>query len=163
MTNIVETKVKGWQQQYGYFEIRCKVPPKGKMFWPAFWLWGNDWPPEIDIFEFMAKEDVETGNSSEISMTLHWGQGNDVYHGQLGRKLKGVNWDENYHIYACKWEWDSVTFYIDNVAVYKNIYNVASNKMSILISNGASWDYIPQASDLPGIFYVDYVRAYQQT
>lgn len=41
-----------WAQTYGYFEITAKMP-RGKGYWPAFWLAhaGIGWPPEIDVVE----------------------------------------------------------------------------------------------------------------
>lgn len=162
---------KGYEQNYGYYEIRCKVPPQGKLFWPAFWLWGQTWPPEIDIFEFMSTEDIGTSHTKGISMTTHWGyqgkQNSSNYFGsQIGRtyrKLFGisVNWDENYHVYACNWTPQYIDFYIDDVRVYRNIYNVPSNKMSIQINITGYNEQLPKDSDLPGVYIVDYVRAYK--
>jgi len=57
-----------YKKKCGYFEIRAKIPPKGIKYWPAFWLLPSEsWPPEIDIFEFMAPED-----SKRMTMTYHW-------------------------------------------------------------------------------------------
>lgn len=163
---------KGWEQAFGYFEIRCKPPKQGKLFWPAFWLWGNTWPPEIDIFEFMSKEDIGEDHTKGISFTSHWGyEGKEIKTGffgtQLGktyRKLFGssVNWDEYYHVYACKWSPYCIKWYIDDKCVYQTIYNIPTNKMSICVSNGAYVNEPPTDSDLPGDFTVDYVRAYKR-
>jgi hypothetical protein len=39
---------------YGYAEIRAKVPTGvGNGIWPAFWMLGNGWPPEMDIAEWL--------------------------------------------------------------------------------------------------------------
>src|SRR5215472_4060226 len=55
-----------FRQQYGYFEMRAKLP-RGKGIWPAFWLLPADleWPPEIDVME-------SVGDPSKVYMTLHW-------------------------------------------------------------------------------------------
>jgi hypothetical protein len=167
-----EKTSKGYQQNYGYFETRCKVPAKGKLFWPAFWLWGNTWPPEIDIFEFMSTEDIHTDHTKGISITTHWGydgkqNSSRLFGSMLGRsyrKLFGisVNWDEHFHVYACNWTPHYIDWYIDDIRVYRNIYNVPSNQMSITIGIGAWVDQPPTDADLPGEFLVDYMKAYKK-
>ena len=56
-----------FDQQYGYFEAKIKVP-KGNGLWPAFWMMPyHAWPPEIDIMEILGR-DTDT-----MYMTNHWG------------------------------------------------------------------------------------------
>ncbi len=162
---------KGFEQQYGYYETSCKVPPNGSTFWPAFWLYGNVWPPEIDIFEFMSIGDVDTDHSKGISMTTHWGtpgkKGMKGVATQLGRTLRNflgtsVNFDEHFHIYACKWEWNYIEWYIDNVAVYRTTYNIPDNKMSVVINNGAKVGMLPKDEQMPQDFIINYVRVYEK-
>lgn len=162
---------KGFEQQYGYYETCCKVPPNGLTFWPAFWLYGATWPPEIDIFEFMSSDDIDTGHSKGISMTTHWGTPGkkSMKSGvatQLGRTLRkclgvSVNFDEHFHIYACRWEWNYIEWYIDNVPVYRTMFNIPNNKMSIVINNGAKKGKLPKDEQMPQDFVVKYVRAYE--
>ena len=161
---------KGFNQQYGYFETNCKVPPNGLTFWAAFWLYGANWPPEIDIFEFMSGEDVGTDKTKGISMTTHWGSENKFgmkKATQLGRTLRkflgiSVNFNEHFHTYACKWEWDYIEWYIDNVAVYRSPFNVPDCQMHIVISNGAKVGKLPKPHQMPQDFIVNYVRAYKK-
>jgi len=161
-----EIVTKGFEQQYGYFEIRCKPPKQGIKFWPAFWLYGT-WPPEIDIFEFMGADDVGKDYTKSITFTDHFGTPGKVgkigFLGtQLGRTLKGINWDEKFHTYACRWEWNYVEFYIDNVAVYRIVYNVPNNKMSVIVNTAGNLGYLPEKSELPADFVVDYIRVYER-
>jgi len=159
-------------QNYGYFEICCKVPPNGRTFWPCFWLWGNSWPPEIDIFEFMDEKDVNTNHTTSMSMTLHWGLDNKVnkskyFSSQLMRTLRkflgvSLNFDERYHTMAIDWTPEYIDFYLDDVKVYRAIYFIPSNKMGITASvSVADLNVKPKDEDLPAYFFIDYIRAYK--
>jgi beta-glucanase (GH16 family) len=157
----------GFEQAYGYFEIRCKPPTQGMKWWTAFWLYGNGWPPEIDIFEFMGTSDVGKDYTKSITFTDHFGnpgkKGNQKFLGtQLGRNLKGIDWSKEFHTYACKWQYDYVQFYIDNIAVYRIIYNVPTNKMNILVNTAGNLKHLPKPEELPGEFIVDYIRVYEK-
>jgi len=163
----------GWlnskfDQQYGYFEIRCKPPKQGLKFWPASWLYGSCWPPEIDIFEFMSKSDVGKDYTKGITFTNHFGAPGKIgmkskFLGtQLGRNLKGINWNEDFHTYACRWEWNYVEFYIDNIAVYRIVYNVPDIKMNIIVNTAGNLETLPTPGELPVDFIVDYIRVYKR-
>jgi len=159
---------KYFEQAFGYFEIRCKPPKQGLKFWPAFWLYGNSWPPEIDIFEFMSGSDIGKNYTKGISFTTHFGtpgkKGMKGFFGtQLGRELKSkVDWSEDFHTYACRWEWNYIEWYIDNVAVYKTIFNIPTNKMSICVNNAGYLGHLPEKDELPADFVVDYIRVYER-
>lgn len=53
LLSSTDPKGNGFTQQFGYFEMRAKLPP-GPGLWPAFWLIANrdpDTSAEIDIME----------------------------------------------------------------------------------------------------------------
>ena len=64
--------------QYGYFEIRCKLPVHEGAF-PAFWLWGyNDGRyEEIDMLEYMGNitYTIHTRHTLGIRMSTIWVSG----------------------------------------------------------------------------------------
>ena len=157
-------------KKYGFFETRCKVPPHGKLFWPAFWLWASNagWPPEIDIFEFMSEKEINRNYSKQITMSSHFGKegksGRPGFLGtQLGRSLKGIDWSRNFHTYSCRWEWNYIEWYIDNVAVYRTSYHVPTCNMRVVINNGYLANHEVMENYLPQALVVDYVRVYEKS
>src|SRR4029450_6042357 len=66
-TSGLMTTFEKFSQRYGWFEVRCRVP-RGRGFWPTFWLLPEPlgWPPEIDIFEVKGQE------PTRIYLTHHW-------------------------------------------------------------------------------------------
>jgi len=158
----------GFDQQYGYFEIRCKPPTQGLKWWTAFWLYGSTWPPEIDIFEFMSTSDVGKDYTKGISLTTHFGtpgkkEKTGYFGTQLGRTYNNrIDWSKDFHTYACRWEWNYVEWYIDNVPVYRQIYNVPNNKMSVIVNTAGDLGYLPEPSEMPADFVVDYIRVYER-
>jgi beta-glucanase (GH16 family) len=55
--NSIKPDATGFAQQYGYFEMRAKLPD-GPGVWPAFWLIGTDrsfGTAEIDVMEYYGK------------------------------------------------------------------------------------------------------------
>jgi len=158
-------KDKFFEQQYGYFEIVCKVPEGGKTFWPAFWLWGNGWPPEIDVFEFMATEELDKKESKYITMTSHFGTPGKLHMTKStmkGRRLRGVDFSKEFHTFAVKWEWNYIEWYIDHIPVYRIIDNIPTNKMHIVVNTASKFGHIPSDDVLPGTLIVKRITAYEE-
>ena len=88
---------------YGKYEIRCKIP-KGKGFWPAFWMYGegiNNRNNEIDVFEFW------DNNSSDHNMTVH-------YDGSMCHSdYNGPDYSKNFHIFTIVWDNYKIEWYVD--------------------------------------------------
>jgi hypothetical protein len=84
-----------------------------------------------------------------------------------GRRLKfcGKNFLANdYHIYACEWTEDKVTWYIDNLAVYVLDKHIPDRNMFALINSNYTYNIDgPVPSELPMSIYCDYIRAYKKT
>lgn len=164
---VITTKSK-FAQQYGYFEIRCRLP-KGKGLWPAFWLLPQkDKKPEglqgwyeIDVFEVLGHD----------TTTVHM---NNIFpgKGKNGSKMvsyKGVDVSKGFHTYGLLWEPGRTRIYIDGVQRYDNTEGVPDQEMYLLINTAvggawpSSWKQEPDGTTPhPSFFDVDYVRAWKQ-
>jgi serralysin len=144
-----------FSQEYGYFDIRAKLPA-GQGFFPAFWLLpeNGSWPPEIDIFEQLSK-DPDTLYMSTLS-------------GQTGSTVTVHNLvhvdnaTTEFHDYGLLWTATQLTWYVDGVAVATEATPADMNTPMYMIMNlavGGSW-----AGAADGIsssqMEIDYVRAY---
>jgi beta-glucanase (GH16 family) len=113
----ITTKGK-FQQKYGRFEARLKIPA-GQGFWPAFWMLGDtgnfgEWPDcgEIDIMEAIGSR---PGNVEGTA----WGKGFPD-HGLGGdhTMAKGVKLSSGFHTFAVQWSATSIAWYVDKIRYY---------------------------------------------
>jgi len=156
----------GFSQQYGYFEIRTKLPP-GPGVWPAFWLCssynrrdksaGKDGSVEIDIFEYYGR------TPSSFTATIHVWQPKP--HRSEGSTIttKAQEPSSGFHKYGCLIDREWITMYFDGIEVWKGRTPPEHNKPLMLLLNlalGPGWpiDKTPN----PSIMEVDYVRVYAQ-
>ena len=154
-SGLVETKGK-FQQKYGRFEIRAKLPATRGM-WPAHWLMpttGN-WPPEIDIMEMVGHK------PHTIFGTIHWGQwpANRYY----SQAYKGPDFSEDFHIFSIEWQPKSIKWFVDGEEYSEVKLNVPDSTF-YLILNTAVGGMMPGNPDETTIFPqyhdIDYVRIY---
>ena len=157
---------KGFAQQYGYFEMRAKLP-SGWDTWPAFWMLdqaskvcGHTCTPnvhgEIDIFEYISRD------QANISSTLHDWVAGTVIATQISN-LPTVPADGNFHTYGMDWTVDTISFFYDNVPVFHTPTPPSMKQPYYLILDlgiGSGW---PTTQTTPvNDMQVAYVRAFQQ-
>ena len=163
-----------FEQQYGRFEARIKIP-YGQGIWPAFWMLGNNsgpvgWPTcgEIDIMENIGKE------PAMVHGTIH-GPG---YSGAAGIgssfSLARGRFADDYHLYAVEWEPNLIRFYVDS-----NLYATRTPAelpqgtkwvydhpffMILNVAVGGDWPGPPDTTTVfPQTMLVDYVRVYRKS
>ncbi len=145
---------------YGRFEMRAKLPGT-QGIWPAFWLLPQDgnWPPEIDIMEFLGHD------PTRVYATNHW-----PIPGQPGvsqyetHQFVGPNFMTTYNTFRCDWWPDRLDFFVNDQLYATNRTAVPQVPMFIILNTavGGNWPGNPNASTVfPQQFKVDWVRVSQ--
>lgn len=148
---------------YGRFDIRFKVP-KGKGFWPAFWLLPTDdsWPPEIDWFEQLG-HDPKT-----IYISNHWGthvNGKHPNHGPKKCERSNPDFSEDFHTLTGFWYPNELVTYVDGKKAAVSIEGIPNVKMFMILNLAIGGDWPGSPTDetiFPSEMLVDYVRVYQR-
>jgi len=149
-----------FEQKYGYFEIKCKIP-SAKGTWPAFWLASKySWPPEIDVFEFYTGKKKDCWESN-----VHWGKEPKHPSNAMGHKVWSTS--ERFHVYAVDWKEDKMDFFWNGLLIRritdKQILNDFKYPMHMIFNNAIDSGIDRGFSDsvLPATFKTSWVRAYQ--
>jgi len=160
-SGCITSELTHWQT-YGYFEMRARLP-RGKGFWPAFWLLPKraGWPPEMDVFEASGSRPygikhgvIEKPRSATTSAGMWIEQIIDI--------------SDGFHVYGMEWTKDNIVFFIDGIksfeygphAIHEDMYLLANLALG---SHDPNWIPDPdQTTPFPGLFEIDYIRAYQR-
>ncbi len=148
----------GFSQQYGYFEMRAKLPA-GDGVWPAFWLSsspvGASPNIEIDVMEFYGDP-----KGSYMSTVHVWKPGphRGIGHQVVTRPLEA---SDDFHRYGVMVTAEWITMYFDGVEVWKTKTPLEHQRPLMLLLNlalGGGWpiEHTPN----PSFMDVDYVRVY---
>ncbi len=141
-------------QQYGYFEVKAKLPA-GQGLWPAFWMVpaNGSWPPEIDIFEQLGKD------PSTIYQTSH------STARTTQQQVAHLDNPDQFHTYGMLWDQNYLVWYIDGVEVGRQTTPSDMNQPMYMVLNlavGGSWPGNADATTpFPATMSIDYVHAYQ--
>ena len=164
-----------WSGQYGYFEIRMKVPP-GRGLWPAFWLNPQDarWPPEIDVVEIVNNGRDTTRNSFHNLINGRGQAAPETVYSQLdqwGSYHPSFDYAEGFHTFAIEWLPDRVRHFVDGVLLVERTYNWTHSDgrdggPAHVLANlavGGNWPEAPtNPGDFPAVLHVDYIRVWQK-
>lgn len=159
-----------FEQQYGRFEARIKLP-WGQGLWPAFWLLGSNidevsWPNcgEIDIMEYRGQEPTFVHGS------VHGPGYSGANAVSKSYELSNDRFDTDFHVFGIEWDKDYINFYVDD-ALYKQITPdeltgdwVFDQAFYMLINLAVGGNFIGPPNEntvFPQTMYVDYVRVYE--
>ncbi len=164
--STVDNNGVGFSQQYGYFEMKAKLPA-GVGTWPAFWLLNTASKAtgatagEIDIFEsYMQFPNI-------INTTLHnWSSTYQASNGGSSTEwasqyIASANLSSGYHVYGMLWTLASMTFYVDGVSAYSvptpaNMQQPYYLLIDLGLGGGWPTGSTPSVNDM----LVQYVRSY---
>lgn len=152
-SGLLTTKMT-FAQQYGYFEVRAKLPAADG-FWPAFWLLPSDssWPPELDVFEQLGG-DPSTVYVTAISLDANGKRVTD----QERTTIDTTQW----HTYGVDWEKDTISYFVDGnkVAQMATPDSMKNKEMYMLLNMAVGgWAGDPVAGSSAKM-QVDYVHAF---
>lgn len=161
-----------FEQAFGYFEARVKLPQSGGM-WSAFWLqsegqgnlgFGGEDGTEIDIYE----SSFYNTNRTQMGHALHY-DGYDPKHHKCQDTIRdtGIDLYDGYHTFALKWTPEEYVFYVDGQVQWASDFGGVSKVPAFLrltneVRPGKTGPYGQRLGDFEsGEFLVDWVRVYQ--
>lgn len=148
-----------FSQKYGWFEIRARFP-RGKGYWPAFWLLpeNRSWPPEIDILEILGHE------PAIAHFTVHFRDA-QRRHRDDTHQWTGPDFSKGFHTFACDWEPGLIVWYVDGIERARTTKGVPDVAMYVIanLAIGGDWPGNPDATTrFPQSMDIDYIRVYQK-
>lgn len=155
-----------FKQQYGRFECRMTLPDAPHS-WPAFWMWGTTWPPEIDIIEAYGRNTGKEAVYQEIN--IHYGSDGKNrldLRPWLLKIDKKKNLSKNFYEFAVEWKPNRIDFFTNGIRVFqytnKEILNkwLSSSPMWMIINNSIR-NYDEHNPYYFSEFEVDYIRSYK--
>jgi len=158
-TSGMLTTYHSFVHQYGYYEMRAKLPA-GKGYWPAFWLIPTrisppgEGPAEIDVFEVLGDQvDI-------LHVTAHWDRGKR----EQGFSLTVPDVSANFHRYGVLWTDQYIAWYFEGQRMaYITTPDDLKQPLYMIINLavGGIWPGPPSPqTKFPGALIIDYVRVY---
>jgi len=148
---------------YGYFEVKCR--PMKSHGSSSFWFYEADpnlWT-EIDVFEIGGGA---AGFEKKVNMNLHVFQTpTDPEHWETqGIWSAAENLADDFHVYGLEWDAEKIKWYFDGVLIrwVENTHWHQPLTLNFDSETMPDWFGLPQDSDLPSTFSVEYVRVWKR-
>jgi beta-glucanase (GH16 family) len=156
----VDSHGRGFAQQYGYFEMRAKLPV-GAATWPAFWLLTQNsyLAPgsargEIDVMEVY-------GDQPDVVHTSVHLRRNGEPHWFLSRQFKIPGLSQDFHRYGVLVDPEWVVFYVDGSEIYRfPTLKEYQTPFYLVVDLGMTDKTLAKAAS-PSDMVVDYVHVYK--
>lgn len=150
----------GFAQQYGYFELRAKLP-SGHGVWPAFWLVsagnGGD-APELDVMEFYGAFPASYRSTEHI-----WQNNRDsLNRSHVANVPEGIL-SSQFNDFGILIEPKVTTYFFNRIAYWSTPTLPEFRQPMAVIVNlalGGGWPIKELAS--PQVMEIQYIRAYQK-
>ncbi len=173
-----------YEQKYGYFEVRCKLPAAYGL-WSAFWMMNGEVEnvdgsgrdgTEVDIFESFYYKDHWWGNDCVVSGIHYDGYGEGHKGDSIGKTFIENDPYTEFNTYGLEWNENEYIFYLNGVETGRlSTGGVSQNPEYLLLTvefsgeNGVASGDGRGAGNInktpkenwPAEFVVDYVRCYQ--
>ena len=161
---------EGYEQTYGYFEIRC-ILPKGAGINPTFWLltdgmWDDDTDggvtgAEVDVFETNTDYDESSAEFGSVYHTIHVDSYEEAHRSENQGSFYADDPYNKFNTYGVEWNEDGYIFYINGVETSRTDFGgVCEVPLYLIISVGVN-EQIAENEFMPATMTVDYVRCYQ--
>ena len=160
----------GFEQLYGYFEVRC-ILPKGAGLNPAFWLltdgmWDDDTDgglsgAEVDALETGTDFNRKSPDFGSIYQTIHVDAYGDAHRQEIQGSFYADDPYNKFNTYGVAWNEDEYIFYVNGVETARTDFGgVCRVPLYLILSVGVN-EKAAENEHLPADLIVDYVRAYQ--
>lgn len=164
LISSIDRDGKGFAQQYGYFEMRAKLPP-GPGVWPAFWLNSSmsrdslDPAVEIDVLEYYGQfpKDIH-------STVIIWPKGGVKASAAANiHKVPDMRLSESFHTYGVSVEPDWIIMYFDGEETWRTPTPDQHKYPLMVLCNlalGSGWPIDKTIN--PSYLYIDHIRVYEK-
>src|SRR6478752_504068 len=170
---------------YGYFEARVMLP-QARGVWPAFWLNSDydadgrlEWPPEIDVFEYVLNGGTELPNMIHSGVVVgskgnrggEWLYQDPLFNKQWTYYQSPTALNTAWQVVGLLWKPGSVSFYLNGKKLYTRAYRwnyddgMQAGPAHLLfdLAVGGGWAAVNGVEDarFPQTFKIDYVKVCQ--
>lgn len=172
---------------YGYYEARVLLPT-ARGVWPAFWLNSDydadgrlQWPPEIDVFEYVLNGSTEHADMIHSGMVMgglkerggDWLYRDPAFNQQWTFYKAPAALNTAWQVVGLLWKPDQVSFFLNGKKLYTRSYRwlyddqLEAGPAHLLfdLAVGGGWAGLNGVDDprFPQAFAIDYVRVCQYT